>query len=358
MNILFINSSDSWGGTEKWVMMTAVELQRRGHSVHYAGRSSVMLEKARLFNIPSTRVPLRNEGDLFSLLQLREIIRRQKTEIVISTKVRDYWLGGLSAKSADVKCVVRLGILRTLKSRLKHRFIYGRLADGIIVNTAAIAEGLAASPFINPEKIRVIYNGVPAPDSLQEKFPPAAPFRFFFAGSLTERKNVRLLIEIFHKFCAEIPEADCRLQLAGDGPQRSELQQLAASLQMEKQVEFLGHRDDVPQLLQQAHMFVFLSANEGFPNAAFEAMARGVPVLLADMAGYREIVTHGETGWLVDARHENEVLSAMKKLFFEEELQQKLRRQAFQMVKKQFSPENMAARVEQFLEEVLRGKIV
>ncbi len=337
-------------------MMAAAELRNRGHSVHYCGRSQVMLEKARLFNIPSTRVLLRNEGDLLSLLQLREIIRRHKIEMVIPTKVRDYWLGGLAAKSTGAKCVIRLGILRTLKSRFKHRFVYGRLADGIIVNTAAIAEGLAASPFINPEKIRVIYNGVPAPDSLPEEFPPAPPFRFFFAGSLTKRKNVRLLIEIFHKFCAENPDSDCRLQLAGDGPQRSDLQQLAGSLQIEKQIVFLGHRDDVPQLLQQAHLFLFLSANEGFPNAAFEAMAHGVPVLLADMAGYREIVTHGETGWLVDVQHKSEIPAAMKKLFAEEPLRQKLRQQAFQMVKDKFSPEMMAERMEQFLKEVFRGK--
>jgi glycosyltransferase involved in cell wall biosynthesis len=52
-------------------------------------------------------------------------------------------------------------------------------------------------------------------------------------------------------------------------------------------------------LLRSADLFLFCSRTEGLPNAVLEAMAAGVPVVCTDVPGCRDLIRHGETGWLV-----------------------------------------------------------
>jgi starch synthase (maltosyl-transferring) len=90
-----------------------------------------------------------------------------------------------------------------------------------------------------------------------------------------------------------------RLLLAGDGPLAGALANQAAALGITNRVKFLGRRDDVPRLLKTADLFVFPSRTEGLPNALLEALAAELPVVATQVAGNRDVVTHGVTGRMV-----------------------------------------------------------
>jgi glycosyltransferase involved in cell wall biosynthesis len=79
------------------------------------------------------------------------------------------------------------------------------------------------------------------------------------------------------------------------------LRRLVGELGISDQVRFLGHREDIPELLRAADFFVLPSTAEGLPLSILEAQASGTPVLAAPTAGIPEIVIDGETGILVDA---------------------------------------------------------
>jgi glycosyltransferase involved in cell wall biosynthesis len=90
------------------------------------------------------------------------------------------------------------------------------------------------------------------------------------------------------------------LSLAGDGPEKQALEQLALHLGVGDRVHFLGTvaPERVPTILKQADMFVFPSISEGRPNAVLEAMAAGVPCLASDIDGVRELLGKEERGLL------------------------------------------------------------
>jgi len=97
-----------------------------------------------------------------------------------------------------------------------------------------------------------------------------------------------------------------RFVFVGDGPMEDELRERVARLGIADNVEFLGHRDDVPAVLADADVFVLSSRSEAFPNAIVEAMMSGLPVVASSVGGIPELVEDGRTGRLVppgDAAH-------------------------------------------------------
>lgn len=81
-----------------------------------------------------------------------------------------------------------------------------------------------------------------------------------------------------------------KLRLIGDGERRAEVEKLVEDLNLQERVSFLGNRSDVPQLLQQSHINVLSSHWEGFGLSAVEGMALGIPTIVSNVSGLKEIV--------------------------------------------------------------------
>lgn len=103
---------------------------------------------------------------------------------------------------------------------------------------------------------------------------------------------------------------DVHLIVAGTGPEEPLLRQLAAASPI--QVHFLGHRDDVPVLLQAADVVVIPSRRESFGRLTLEAMAAGRPVVATHVGGLPEAIVDGETGLLVPAEDEASLGAAIR----------------------------------------------
>ena len=148
-----------------------------------------------------------------------------------------------------------------------------------------------------PELYRVIPNGVP----LESFDRPRAPVRgrILMVGRLASPKRPDLAVRALAAVRERIPEAE--LQVVGDGPLRPGAERLAAELGVTESVRFLGHRDDVPELLAQAECALLASDYEGCPLALVEAMAASVPVAATAAGGVAELVREGRTGALAPA---------------------------------------------------------
>ena len=106
-----------------------------------------------------------------------------------------------------------------------------------------------------------------------------------------------MLIRAWQQVSARQPAA--RLLLVGDGPLRDSLQALAWELGCRDSVLFAGARENVPDLLRAADLFVLPSHYEACCNAILEAQASGLPVVACDTGGNPELIDSGATGWLV-----------------------------------------------------------
>jgi glycosyltransferase involved in cell wall biosynthesis len=138
-----------------------------------------------------------------------------------------------------------------------------------------------------------------------------------------------------------------RLLIAGDGPCRAELQQLALHLELSSHVEFLGGVHDVPGLLRQARVKVLSSISEGMSLTLLEAMASGLPIVATRVGGTPEVVQDGITGLLVPPRDPRLLASALLRLFRDKELVRQFGHEGRQRAVQHFDVREMVARYEE-----------
>ncbi len=126
-------------------------------------------------------------------------------------------------------------------------------------------------------------------------------FLMFYAAEFNQNKNQQLLIHLAAIIKDEIPNS--RLLLAGDGPHLEKCKTLSKELGVEKMVDFLGFRDDIPKLLPMCDIAAASSLREGLPVNIMEAMSCGLPIIASDNRGHRELVANGRNGWLIDSNN-------------------------------------------------------
>jgi len=152
-------------------------------------------------------------------------------------------------------------------------------------------------------KVEVIYNvGVPHVSQVTSPEPEGVPpkkhaIRYLACGRLAAQKGYPYLLEAFALVERHV---DAELHVLGEGPQRAELEALAARLRIAERVTFLGFRKNPFLHMQAADVFVLSSLWEGFANVIVEAMSMGTAVIAADCPyGPNEIITDGRNGLLV-----------------------------------------------------------
>lgn len=216
------------------------------------------------------------------------------------------------------------GEAATIRSRpfLTPRLALLRRVDRYLTLTAGNAEELAAVG-LGSVPVTQVPNGVdtaafaPTPPErrpeLRRELGLGTPSGLLaFVGRLDEAKNLDGLLRAWAKAASGLPDA--ALALVGDGPQRRELEALAAGLGLGDGVLFLGQREDVPAVLAAADGFVLASHSEGMPNALLEAMAAGLPSLVTAVGAVPEMIDHGVQGLLVPPGDEAALAEGMARL--------------------------------------------
>jgi glycosyltransferase involved in cell wall biosynthesis len=111
--------------------------------------------------------------------------------------------------------------------------------------------------------------------------------------------------------------------------------------QAEGLVEWWGHRDDMPEVLSQAHIVCLPSYREGLPKVLIEAAAAGRSIVATDVPGCREVVRHGENGLLVPARDFRGLAEALKHLIHDSALRRRMGKRGREIAEAEFSVEKI-----------------
>ena len=222
-----------------------------------------------------------------------------------------------------------------------------RRCRAVIVPSAYLA-GLVRGWGVAAERIAVVWNAVEVPAGLPGPLPRAGrPAELISVCRLVPWKGLDGLLRALRL----LPQV--RLNVVGDGPERTALEALAGELAVADRVVFHGQlpREQALAAIARADVFVLNSTYEGLPHVVLEAMRLGVPVVASAAGGTPEAVSDGRTGLLVPAGDDRALASAIDRLLSEAGLAERLAAAARADADARFTTQAMLAGAERILTE-------
>lgn len=167
---------------------------------------------------------------------------------------------------------------------------------------------------------------------------------------LSSRKGHKVLLDALHRIRQHL--ANVRVYIVGDGEMRGELERLSSKLKL-REVSFLGHRDDVADILSRSDIYVLPTTNDTLPISIIEAMFAGKAIVTTRCGGIPEIIRHQETGLLVDPENVDQLAASLLQLMQDRQLMKKLGNNALQFAKTHLRTDKMASKMEHLYQSVL-----
>lgn len=149
-------------------------------------------------------------------------------------------------------------------------------------------------------------------------------------GEINKNKNHETIIRAI----AELRDPRIYYVICGKGPLEEYLNELSRTLGIEKQVKFLGYRNDIIEILSVSDIFLFPSLREGLGLAALEAMAAGLPIITSNIHGIKDYSLHGVTGYSYHPRDVQGFAKGIKKLSSDYKLSSEMSAKNLEMVKR------------------------
>jgi glycosyltransferase involved in cell wall biosynthesis len=212
---------------------------------------------------------------------------------------------------------------------------------------------------MDPAAITIIYNGIDG-DEFTREFDRAEIIEELdispdakiigIVARLDSIKNHRCLIKAMKKVAARFPDA--LLLVIGDGPLRTELEELVSFVRLNNNIKFLGTRNDIPRLLSVLDIFVLCSLSEGLPLTILEAMAAGKPIVATDVGGIPEIIKDGIDGIIIPSDDSDRLAEAISELLRDKRKRHEMGAKARMKFEEKFTIQTMVKSYEELYESL------
>lgn len=320
MKVLFVITGLGMGGAERVVTDLADALVSDGCEVMLVYLTGPLEVRPRSHEVAIVSLEMDSARDIFSGYQkLRGIVRDFKPDIVHSHMFHATMLARslrLSMSVSRLISTMHTGHPGNRRIRALAYRITDRLTD-ISTNVSCEAvDAFVASRAVPAGRMVAIHNGIDV-----EKFQHSTAKRTKVRQELGVGEDCRLFLAVgrlnwskdysnlFHALTRMPSDLDFKLVIAGGGPLRAQLDDLVGSLGLSSRVEFLGIRQDVPDVMCAADVFVLPSIWESFGLVVAEAMACECVVVATDSGGIREVL--GNAGFLVPTRDPTALAEAL-----------------------------------------------
>ena len=335
LRVMFLLTSMPIGGAETLLVNLVRRLDRdRIEPLVGCLKNRDVLGDELAGEIPVFENLINHKYDFGVAWRLKKLFVDQRIDAVVTIGAGDkmFW-GRLGARRAKVPV-----ILSALHStgwpdgvgRLNRALT--RITDGFIAVARQHATFQVEQEKFPQEKVFLIPNGIDTDRFVFDEarraqwraetgIAPDAPVVGIVAA-LRAEKNHDLFLQSAKRVSAKIPNA--RFVIAGDGPERPRLEQLATELGIQRQVHFLGSTQDISGVLSMIDLFALTSHNEASPVSIMEALSCCRPVVATDVGSIDESVLEGRNGFLVPAGNEELMAARWIEVLSDASLRQRL----------------------------------
>jgi glycosyltransferase involved in cell wall biosynthesis len=380
LRIMFVINSLGAGGAERSLAELAPRLAAAGHEpiiMTFLRRADGFEQEVRDRGIAVEQVPGRGLPSWTRSLRRRiELIRPD----VVHTAIFEADVSGrVACIRTGVPVVTSLinmpyGPERLLDPNVRRwklravREIDGWTARRLTAHFHSVSASVKAAAVrtlrIRPERVTVIERGrdpgrlgLPSPERRRrirsELGIPEDAEVVMAVGRLEHQKGHRHLIDAAARL-SDRPRL-VLLIVGRDGHMSADLKHQVSMLGLDGRVRFLGHRNDVPDVLAAADLLALPSLNEGAAGAAIEAMALGLPVVASDLASLREVMEDGASGLLVPVASPDELAKAIGRLVDDRGLARNLGSRGKEIFERRFTLDRSTERMVSMYRAVVAG---
>ena len=295
-------------------------------------------ELKREFSETMALVKMKNRRSIFLFLSFKEMIRREKPEIIVISSFINLIHLTLLKKffHSDLKIIfkVETNLERDLRNQSVIDLILFKLfknfslklCDLVVCSCNSLQQSFLRTVKIEPHKLKTIYNPVVKNEHLNSNY-KSAEHRFFnelnpdrkvfiSIGRLVESKGFSELIKTFKKYISIKEDQDAKLLIVGIGPLLDQLNQLIESLNIEDSVEIIPFNNSFVRFIQSSDVFVSNSSYEGLNNNIVHALSQGKKIIATDCEfGPREVLLDGKLGTLIQPGNQDALLNAIQNIF-------------------------------------------
>lgn len=347
MKILQVMAGAKRGGAETAFVDMCIAMQEAGQDIRVATRANdIRVPRLMAAGIKVYTLPFGGAIDIYTRFALKRIIKEFQPQIVQT------WMSRAGQKVPKWRS--SMGISRYfVVSRLGGYYKVRNFANTqyFATITPDIAQFLEKEG-VDPARVRFIANFAETEEIGQSLdrgalgLPPDATL-LLGLGRLHTSKAFDTLI----RAVAGVESA--HLWIAGEGPDRAELEVLIKSLNLESRVKLLGWRSDRAALFEAADICVFSSRYEPFGTVFVQAWASKTPLITTESDGPRQFVRHESDGLMIPIDDVAAMSAAISRLISDPDLSQKLVENGYQRYVNEFTKEKCVQNYMSYFEEIL-----
>ncbi|OTA73503.1 hypothetical protein BHL79_08405, partial [Limosilactobacillus reuteri] len=353
MKILYCITSSSWGGAQLHVLELCADQLARGNEVTFiVGNKGPLLDKVKQLKgvkvilLPSLVREISPTNDIKAIVELRKIIRSESPDIVHLHSSKAGVIGRIAAIGLRkrVKVIFTVhgwaftdGVSSTLKKHLYRKIekSVARFTDLFIcVSNYDAKIGIRDGVLNNKSNVVVIHNGSPLPQQNEVNYSIHSPIRLVMIARFSHQKDQKTLINAV----AKLPKSDYRLTFVGDGETLNTNKKIVSNLNLNKNIKFVGFKDDVSKELIENDVYILSTHYEGLPISIIEAMSYGLPILATDVGGNSEMVINNINGFLFSS--EEQLVDKLKYIIKNKNLIKKWGQESFNIFTREYSLSN------------------
>lgn len=236
------------------------------------------------------------------------------------------------------------------------QFFYKKVDNFVFISDYIKNEKMKQFPILNLKNTNIIYNGTHQRIETDDKIIDMKEISLFSISGLVDWKNIDVLIEAVNLLVNKQNLKNINLYVAGDGPERNNLEIKIKKYLLQNNVYLLGYQKNIGKLLNTCDIYVHPAYAEGFGIAIAEAMIAEKPIIVSNKGALPELIINNESGFVVQYDDANAWAEKIKFLISNESTRNTFGKNAKNRADKLFSVEEYIKNYEDLYKKLMNKK--